>query len=108
MRKHFKHLFGRRDLWKKVMKAAARTQAAARSPDVSDHLTEIVNFGPNPGALRMFTYLPPEMPDQCPLVVVLHGCKQSAAGYDLGAGWSALAHRFGFALLLPEQQKANN
>ena len=25
------------------------------------------------------------------LVVVLHGCGQTAAGYDLGAGWSTLA-----------------
>jgi poly(hydroxyalkanoate) depolymerase family esterase len=46
--------------------------------------------------------------DRCPLLVVLHGCAQSAAGYDLGAGWSTLADRFGFALLLPEQQRSNN
>ena len=38
------------------------------------------------------------------LVVVLHGCGQTAAGYDLGAGWSTLAKRYGFALLMPEQQ----
>jgi len=33
---------------------------------------------------------------------------QTAAGYDHGAGWSTLAERYGFALLLPEQQRANN
>ena len=43
-----------------------------------------------------------------PLVVVLHGCGQTAAGYDLGAGWSTLAKRYGFALLMPEQQPSNN
>jgi feruloyl esterase len=42
------------------------------------------------------------------LVVVLHGCTQSAASYDLGAGWSTLAERYGFVLLLPEQTAANN
>jgi poly(hydroxyalkanoate) depolymerase family esterase len=42
------------------------------------------------------------------LVVVLHGCGQTAAGYDLGAGWSTLAKHYGFALLMPEQQSANN
>ncbi len=42
------------------------------------------------------------------LVVVLHGCGQSAAGYDLGAGWSTLAKHYGFALLMPEQQSSNN
>jgi poly(hydroxyalkanoate) depolymerase family esterase len=40
--------------------------------------------------------------------VVLHGCGQTAAGYDLGAGWSTLAQHYGFALLMPEQQHSNN
>ena len=105
MRKHFSGLLTRSDQWKKIMKGAG---PAAPLPAASDHLAETVSFGPNPGALRMFTYLPPALPDHCPLVVVLHGCTQSAAGYDLGAGWSTLADRFGFALLLPEQQRANN
>ena len=39
------------------------------------------------------------------LVVVLHGCGQTAAGYDLGTGWSTLAKHYGFALLMPEQQR---
>jgi feruloyl esterase len=72
------------------------------------HLKEAQNFGPNAGALRMFTYLPPQVSANRALVVVLHGCTQTAAGYDLGAGWSTLADRFGFALLLPEQQRSNN
>ena len=101
-------LLARPDQWKKLLKAAARMNAAAPLSPASDHLTETQNFGPNPGALRMFRYLPPDLPDGCPLVVVLHGCTQSAAGYDLGAGWSTLADRFGFALLLPEQQRSNN
>ena len=42
------------------------------------------------------------------MVVVLHGCGQTAAGYDLGAGWSTLAKHYGFALLMPEQQSSNN
>src|SRR5664280_1902872 len=33
---------------------------------------------------------------------------QSAANYDLGAGWSTLADRYGFALLMPEQSRKNN
>jgi feruloyl esterase len=56
----------------------------------------------------MFTYLPPGESRDRPLVVVLHGCTQTAAGYDRGAGWSTLARRYGFALLFPEQQRVNN
>jgi poly(hydroxyalkanoate) depolymerase family esterase len=41
-------------------------------------------------------------------VVVLHGCTQTAAGYDHGSGWSDLAERHGFALLFPEQRRENN
>ena len=40
--------------------------------------------------------------------MVLHGCTQTADGYDAGAGWSTLAERYGFALLMPQQQPANN
>src|SRR5262249_7395953 len=42
------------------------------------------------------------------LVVVLHGCTQTAASYDIGAGWSTLAERYGFALLMPQQKVSNN
>ena len=108
IRKRFGNLLARPDQWKKIIKAATRMKAAAPFSPVSDHLTETANFGSNPGTLRMFSHLPTALPDQCPLLVVLHGCTQSAAGYDLGAGWSTLADRFGFALLLPEQQRSNN
>jgi poly(hydroxyalkanoate) depolymerase family esterase len=71
-------------------------------------LQETGKFGSNPGALRMLTYSPADLAPGSALVVVLHGCTQTAAGYDLGAGWSTLADRYGFALLFPQQQKLNN
>ncbi|MDB5365617.1 MAG: esterase, depolymerase family protein [Rhodospirillales bacterium] len=73
-----------------------------------DHLSDLVAFGSNPGALRARTYVPRGLSEGAPLVVVLHGCTQNAAAYDRGAGWSRLADRAGFALLFPEQQRANN
>ena len=84
------------------------TSAAQGANARSDHLTELTGFGSNPGALRMFTYAPKKLEPSPALVVVLHGCTQSAASYDLGAGWSTLAERHGFVLLLPEQTAANN
>jgi len=71
-------------------------------------LVETTDFGSNPGDLRMFSFVPASLQPAPALVVVLHGCGQSAAGYDLGAGWSTLAKRYGFALLMPEQQSSNN
>src|SRR3984957_4261426 len=71
-------------------------------------LIEITGFGTNPGDLRMFSYVPENLQPAPALVVVLHGCGQTAAGYDLGAGWSTLAEHYGFALLMPQQQHSNN
>ena len=54
----------------------------------------------------MLEYAPRNLPRA--LVVALHGCTQNAAAYDYGSGWSTLADRHGFAVLFPEQQRANN
>jgi poly(hydroxyalkanoate) depolymerase family esterase len=56
----------------------------------------------------MFSFAPDNLQPAPGLVVVLHGCGQNAAAYDLGAGWSTLAKHFGFALLMPQQQSFNN
>jgi poly(hydroxyalkanoate) depolymerase family esterase len=80
---------------------------AMRMP-TEDRLSDLAAFGSNPGNLRARIYLPENLPASAPLVVVLHGCTQTAAGYDEGSGWSRLADRNGFALLFPEQQRANN
>jgi poly(hydroxyalkanoate) depolymerase family esterase len=77
-------------------------------PDPRSPLLETRDFGSNPGALRMFSFVPADLQQPPALVVVLHGCGQTAAGYDLGAGWSTLARHYGFALLMPEQQPSNN
>ncbi len=71
-------------------------------------ITEVTGFGTNPGNLRMFRYIPDGLPAGRPLVVVLHGCTQDAAGYGTASGWIALADRHRFAVLLPQQQSANN
>lgn len=70
--------------------------------------TEVSGFGSNPGNLRMFKYVPSGLPTNAPLVVALHGCSQTAANYDAETGWQLFADRFRFALLLPQQQSANN
>jgi len=56
----------------------------------------------------MFSFAPDNLQPAPGLVVVLHGCGQTAAAYDLGAGWSTLAKHYGFALLMPQQQPFNN
>ncbi|MFL9828687.1 alpha/beta hydrolase family esterase [Rhodoplanes sp. SY1] len=71
-------------------------------------LTEEHGFGSDPGHLRMLSHVPRRLAADPPLVVVLHGCNQTAADYSTGAGWITLADRYGFCLLLPEQRSSNN
>ena len=100
-------LAGRRRQWQESLSPApSRSGASSRLP--VSKLQEVEDFGGNPGNLRMLVYKPDELPAGAPLVVALHGCTQTAEAFDAGAGWSALADRFGFALLLPEQRTSNN
>lgn len=87
----------------------SRLTAASRSMDAANddgRLGRLTGFGSNPGELDARIYAATDAPTA--LVVVLHGCTQTAATYDRGSGWSQLAERHGFALLFPEQRRANN
>lgn len=89
--------------------AALRTSMALPEKDKHlETLRELEQFGSNPGALSAKFYVPEELSHKPALIVVLHGCTQTAAGYDHGSGWSQLAKENGFALLFPEQRRANN
>src|SRR3984957_15437188 len=89
--------------------AAFRARRDVQIPAAADdRLRDFPEFGSNPGSLRARIYVPTSLTKDAPLVVVLHGCTQTAAAYDHGSGWSQLAEREGFALLFPEQQRVNN
>lgn len=88
-----------------AMRAAAGSTMEANQPS---RLQEVESFGTNPGALKAKCYVPAQVAQKPALVVVLHGCTQTADGYDHGAGWSQLADDHGFILLFPEQQRSNN
>ena len=95
--------------WQSFLGAAKNAIAVTdRIEAEPSHLIEIADFGSNPGELRMLTYVPNDLPGGAPLVVVLHGCTQTAHSYDDGTGWTTLADRYGFAVLLPEQRRRNN
>lgn len=88
--------------------ARLKSLRAGKPGPVGHRLSPLDEFGPNPGALLARLYVPASLAPGAALVVVLHGCTQSAAAYDDGSGWSELADRHGFALLFPEQVGENN
>ncbi|MEO6091812.1 MAG: PHB depolymerase family esterase [Novosphingobium sp.] len=61
------------------------------------------------GALAYKLYTPVGSPRRrMPLVVMLHGCTQSARDFALGSDMNALADEFGFLVLYPEQSTSAN
>jgi len=69
-------------------------------------LAAVASFGSNPGALDMYEYVPAGLPSGRPLVVVMHGCTQTASAME-AAGWEALADAYQFAVVYPQQRSAN-
>src|SRR5262245_12355576 len=70
-------------------------------------LTQVTGFGSNPGNLQMFTYVPSGLPANAPIVLVLHGCAQSATGME-PSGWTAAASAHKVYLVYAQTTSANN
>jgi poly(3-hydroxybutyrate) depolymerase len=81
-------------------------QAAASDASAGEGLVETLAFGDNPGGLRMFSYAPSALKPHAALVVVLHGCTQTADAHARNAGWMALAERCGFAMIFTTPWRA--
>lgn len=75
-----------------------------------DSLRQIDHFGKNPGNLAMYVYGNATRTDSGlkPLVVVLHGCGQTAAEVARLTGWNKLAAINDFVVLYPQQRVWNN
>ncbi|MBU2327081.1 MAG: PHB depolymerase family esterase [Alphaproteobacteria bacterium] len=89
----------------------ARARARAQAPSATaqpNKLTKLDAAARNPGQLNGWYQCPDSTSSAPALVVVLHGCTQTAAAYDHGSGWSQLADDYGFAVLFPEQSRQNN
>lgn len=74
-------------------------------------LVEVKNYGTNPGKLKMFLHEPKigKLSSlRKPLVVVLHGCSQSAEGIAKQTQWNVLADKYGFYVIYPQQSLYNN
>jgi poly(hydroxyalkanoate) depolymerase family esterase len=93
-----------------ISMAAAAVVALTGAPpaQAAATLIQVSSFGSNPGALVMYAYRPAAAAVGRPVVVALHGCAQNAAGYAAGSGWTELADRWGFTVVLPQQPMTNN
>lgn len=92
----------------KMIAGAILSIGGVTFPVSAGSLTQVTGFGTNPGNILMYRYTPDNLTAGRPLIVVLHGCTQSAADMDVETGWTKWADQFGAALLFPQQQAANN
>ena len=51
----------------------------------------------------MYSYVPAGIPENAPLVVVLHGCTENAQGFEGDSGWDTLANHYKFYVAHPQQ-----
>jgi len=75
----------------------------------TDTISELNYFGNNPGNLKMFIHNT-DVTDSSlkPLVVVLHGCSQTANGVAELTGWNKIADNNNLIILYPQQKFINN
>jgi poly(hydroxyalkanoate) depolymerase family esterase len=71
-----------------------------------EELKSIKDFGSNPGELKL--YIQPAKQANAPIVVLLHGCNQTASSLLRTSGWDKLAEELDLFLILPEQKRKNN
>jgi poly(hydroxyalkanoate) depolymerase family esterase len=74
--------------------AAPSAQAAS--------LTEVTNFGSNPGNLRMYEYVPASAGAHPPVLVAVHYCTGTGPGFHSGTEFASLADRYGFIVVYPD------
>lgn len=65
-------------------------------------LTQVTNFGSNPGSLKMYMHVPAGVPQNAGLVVWLHGCAMSGPDGDK-AGWNQVADAWKFYVIYPDK-----
>ena len=98
-------------LWVSMMLGATAPALAVVQQSRSAVLREVTDFGNNPGNLRMFVREPAnasQFEGKRPMVLLLHGCGQDAAGILRLSGWGAIADSTGTYLVLAEQKGSNN
>ncbi|MER7546417.1 PHB depolymerase family esterase [Spirillospora sp. NPDC127506] len=89
--------------------AAALCVVVAHAPRASAAaLTQVSNFGANPGNLQMYVYVPDNVQAHPGILVAMHGCNGTATGFYQGTEFASLADRYGFIVVYPQALHSYN
>lgn len=81
---------------------------AVARPASAATLTEVTDFGANPGNLGMHVYVPDSADPAPAIVLALHGCSGSGPGFYSGSEFASLADQHGFIVIYPSASKKWN
>ncbi len=70
-------------------------------PASAASLTQVTNFGDNPGNTSMYVYVPDVRPVKPAIVLAMHGCGGSGPGFYSSSEFASLADRYGFIVIYP-------
>ncbi|MEV3934817.1 PHB depolymerase family esterase [Glycomyces sp. NPDC049804] len=70
-------------------------------------LTQITEFGENPGNLQMYAYVPDNVAANPPIVVANHWCTGSAQNLYDWLQWDELAEQYGYIVVYPSVTRAS-
>lgn len=89
--------------------AAALCSVATPGPRASAAaLTQVSNFGANPGNLQMYVYVPDSVQASPGILVAMHGCNGRATDFYRGTEFASLADRYGFIVIYPQALHSYN
>lgn len=75
------------------------------APASAAGLTQVTNFGANPGGAQMYVYVPDTHPADPAILLALHGCGGTGPGFYSSSEFASLADRYGFIVIYPSAQQ---
>ncbi|GAB3653159.1 CE1 family esterase [Glycomyces tarimensis] len=84
-----------------------RQAEAQTSPVPTAQLTQVTDFGANPGNLEMYLYVPDNVLAEAPLLVGVHWCTGSGPDFYNGTEYARLAEQHGFIVLYPSVTRSS-
>jgi poly(hydroxyalkanoate) depolymerase family esterase len=87
--------------------AVSAVVVSGSSPASAASLTQVTNFGSNPGNMQMYLYVPTTVAASPGIVVAMHPCGGSGPGFYQSSEFASLADRYGFIVIYPSATKSN-
>jgi len=90
--------------------AAAAFTALTAVTELTPHasaagLTQVTNFGADPGGAQMYIYVPNTVQAHPAILLALHGCGGTGPGFYSSSEFASLADRYGFVVIFPSAEQ---